>query len=57
MLVDERVETPQEIAKIVRARDDLKMQNAILLTVPVPPEFEISLEKLESNFALRISRS
>lgn len=46
--VDERVETPREVAEIIRARDELKMQSAILLTVPVPPEFEIELEELEN---------
>ena len=48
LFVDERVETPREVAEIVRARDDLKMPNAILLTVPVPPEFEIEIEELEN---------
>jgi len=49
--VDERVETPDEAAEIVRARDRLKLENAILLTVPVPPEFEIEAEILEKILA------
>ncbi len=46
--VDERVETAREVAEIVHARDGLKLPNAILLTVPVPPEFEIESEELEN---------
>ena len=45
--VDERVESAEEVAEIIRARDDLKLKNAILLTVPVPEEFEIEAEPLE----------
>jgi pseudouridine-5'-phosphate glycosidase len=51
LLVDERVETAAEAADIIRARDDLKLQNAILLTVPVPPDFEIEAEALEKILA------
>lgn len=47
LTVDERVETAEEAAKIVKARDELNLPNAILLTVPVPPEFEIELSELE----------
>lgn len=43
--VDEKIETAEEAAKIIRARDELKMQNAILVTVPVPSEFEFPSEK------------
>jgi pseudouridylate synthase len=49
--IDERVETVAEVAEIIRARDDLKLQNAILLTVPVPPEFEIERATLEKILA------
>ncbi|MBA2620789.1 MAG: pseudouridine-5'-phosphate glycosidase [Acidobacteria bacterium] len=48
LFVDERVETAQEVAKIARARDKLNMPNAILLTVPVPTEFEIESGELEN---------
>ena len=49
--VDERIETAEEAAEIIRARDELNLKNAILLTVPVPPEFEIELEVLEKILA------
>jgi pseudouridine-5'-phosphate glycosidase len=47
LFVDEKVETAKEAAEIARARDELKMEAAILLTVPVPPEFEIETAELE----------
>lgn len=47
LMVDERVETASEVAKIAKARDDLDLQNAILLTVPIPEKFEIESKELE----------
>jgi pseudouridine-5'-phosphate glycosidase len=47
LTVDETVENTREVARIARARDELNLQNAILLTVPVPKEFEIESEELE----------
>ncbi|MDQ6786445.1 MAG: pseudouridine-5'-phosphate glycosidase [Acidobacteriota bacterium] len=46
--VDERIETAQEAAEIIKARDDFKMAGAIVLTVPVPSEFEIGWVELEN---------
>ncbi len=51
LAIDERVENAEEVAAIVRARDDLKMQGAILLTVPVPLAFEIESVELEKILA------
>ncbi|NJM52061.1 MAG: pseudouridine-5'-phosphate glycosidase [Blastocatellia bacterium] len=45
--VDERIETAEEVAQIIKSRDELGMPNAILLTAPVPVEFEVSSEKLD----------
>ena len=45
--IDEKVETAEEAVKIIRARDDLKLKNSILVTVPVPEEFEIERAELE----------
>lgn len=47
LAIDERVETAKEVAEIARARSNLKMQSAILLTVPVPKEFEVERGELE----------
>ncbi len=49
--VDERVETGGEVAKIAAARNALGLKNSLLVTVPVPAEFEISRDKLESILA------
>jgi pseudouridine-5'-phosphate glycosidase len=51
LTVDERVETAKEIAGIIKARNELNLQSAILLTVPVPAEFEIPIEELEKILA------
>lgn len=45
--VDERIDTPQGVARVIKARDELQLPGAILLTVPVPDEYEIPLVELE----------
>ncbi len=47
LTVDETIENAREAAQIVRARDRLNLPSAILLTVPVPEEFEIESAELE----------
>lgn len=49
--IDERIENASEAAAVIRARDDLKLPGAILLTVPVPQEFEIESAELENILA------
>lgn len=51
LTIDERIENATEAAEIIKARDNLKLQNAILVTVPVPEEFEIDSQKLEEILA------
>lgn len=46
--IDERIETPQEAARIAQSRDELNLQTAVLVAVPVPPEFEINSDELEN---------
>jgi pseudouridine-5'-phosphate glycosidase len=46
--VDERVDTSGEVAAIANARDELGLTNAILVTVPVPDEFAIDRDRLET---------
>ncbi|HJS51026.1 MAG TPA: pseudouridine-5'-phosphate glycosidase, partial [Pyrinomonadaceae bacterium] len=45
--VDDRVETALEAAQVIIARDELETTNAILVTVPVPEEFELDRDELE----------
>lgn len=49
--VDERVETAEDVARIAGARDALGLKNTILVTVPVPVEYGIELEELETWLA------
>ncbi len=49
--VDERVENAAEAAAIVRSRDDLNLSSSILITAPVPIEFEIGRDDLETILA------
>ncbi len=51
LTIDERIETAEEAAEIIKARDDLNLKNAILVTVPVPKEFEIESVELEKILA------
>ncbi|MBK8812225.1 MAG: pseudouridine-5'-phosphate glycosidase [Acidobacteria bacterium] len=49
--VDESVETAADASAIIRARDALGTEGAVLLTVPVPEDFEIPRAELESILA------
>ncbi len=51
LAVDERIDSPDEVVKVIRARDELGLPGAILLTVPVPVEREIPLDELENLLA------
>lgn len=51
LAVDERVETAQDVAEVANARDELEMKNTILVTVPVPEQFEIDRGELETILA------
>ena len=46
--VDTRIETAKAAAAIISARDRLNLENAILVTVPVPAEFEMQPELIEN---------
>lgn len=47
----QRVDTPQEVAEIARARDELELSTAVLVTVPVPDECEVPTSLLEEALA------
>lgn len=49
--LDQRVDSADEVAAIAAARDELGLKNSILVTVPVPAEFEIDRAELESILA------
>ncbi|MBX3281940.1 MAG: pseudouridine-5'-phosphate glycosidase [Acidobacteria bacterium] len=49
--VDERVDSAEEAAAIIRSRNKLGLSGAVLVTAPVPAEFEIELAEVESLIA------
>jgi len=49
--VDVRVESATDVAEIFTAQQRLEMRSAILVTVPVPVEFELPLEDTERVLA------
>ncbi len=49
--VDERVDSAEEAAAIIRGRDKLKLSGAVLVTAPVPAEYEIELSEVEDLIA------
>ncbi len=51
LYVDEKVDSVEEIIEIAKARDDLNLPNAILVTVPVPKEFEMGDMHLDEILA------
>ena len=51
LAVDERVDSAEEVAAIAAARDGLDLKRSVLVTVPVPGEFEIDREELETILA------
>jgi len=57
--VDVRVDSPEDVAQIFRAQQALGIERALLVTVPVPREFEVPVENLERalNTALQEAES
>lgn len=53
--IDERIDSPEDAAKVIRARDELGLPGALLLTVPVPEAFKVPRAELESILAEALS--
>ena len=51
LAIDQRLENADDAATVAAARDDLGLTNSILVTVPVPAEFEIDRVELEEILA------
>jgi len=45
--IDARVDSPAEIARLFKAQRDLNISSAVLVTVPVPKDFEVPSEQLQ----------
>jgi pseudouridine-5'-phosphate glycosidase len=49
--IDERVDSASQVAAIASGRDECRLTNSILVTVPVPAEYEIARDELEAILA------
>jgi len=49
--VDARVDSPEEVAAIIRARREMELPGGMLITVPVPASHELPAERLEAAIA------
>ena len=57
LAVDQRVETAQEAAAIIRARRDLGMPGTTLVCVPVPPEYALPPDEVEEALQAALRRA
>ena len=55
--VDARAETPEEIARIARARTELGLSTALLVCVPVPEPDELAAEEAEAAIAQAVAEA
>jgi pseudouridine-5'-phosphate glycosidase len=55
--VDQRVETAEAAAAIIRARRDLGMPGTTLVCVPVPPEYALPREEVEAALQAALRRA
>src|SRR5918997_1301249 len=52
---DVRADTPEEVAGVVRARDRLGLEAALVVTVPVPEGFEVDEQVMEESLSEALS--
>jgi pseudouridine-5'-phosphate glycosidase len=55
--VDVRVDSPAAVAQLFRAQQALGIERALVVTVPVPEEFEIPREQLEPAIAAALAQA
>jgi pseudouridine-5'-phosphate glycosidase len=51
LTIDQRVETAQDVSRIVDGRDEVDLSSAVLVTVPVPAEAEMAADEIERLLA------
>lgn len=51
LAIDERVGNAVDVARVANARDELGLKSSVLLTVPIPTQFEIDRGELEAILA------
>ncbi|MBD0370272.1 MAG: pseudouridine-5'-phosphate glycosidase [Pyrinomonadaceae bacterium] len=57
LMVDARVDSPEEVARVAAAQRALKMEGAILVTVPVPVDAEVPAALLEEVLGAAIDEA
>jgi pseudouridine-5'-phosphate glycosidase len=55
LAVDARADSPEEVAKLARARDALTLEGALLVTVPVPEEAEVEESLMRETLSAALS--
>lgn len=55
--VDERVENAADAAQVIRARDQMGLSSSVLITVPVPEEFEMDILAVEAILAAALAEA
>lgn len=55
--VDERVESAADVSRIADARRELELDSAILVTVPIPKEYEIASDEVEELITAAVSEA
>ncbi|MET0626734.1 MAG: pseudouridine-5'-phosphate glycosidase [Pyrinomonadaceae bacterium] len=55
LAADVRADTPEEVARVVRARDRLGLEAALVVAVPVPEGFEVGEDVMEESLSEAMS--
>ena len=55
--VDYRIDTPEELAKVFKAQNDLGMKGGMLVTNPIPEEYAMPLETINAAIDQAIAES
>lgn len=55
--VDISVNEPSEVVKVFRAQEELKLNRALLVTVPVPSEFAVPADELKQTLAAALKQA
>jgi pseudouridine-5'-phosphate glycosidase len=55
--VDVSVNNPLEVVKLFRAQEDLKLNRALLVTVPVPAEFAVPADELKQTLDVALKQA
>ncbi|MCX6027934.1 MAG: pseudouridine-5'-phosphate glycosidase [Chloroflexi bacterium] len=55
--VDVRADTPEEVAALFRAQRELGLPGGMLVTVPVPAEFELPTDQMEASISQALAEA